>query len=753
MTRDRVILGLLVLVVACIACFTRVAQHRRVELVGRAGWITTDPDTQYQIRRVERALDQGLPPAEFDERMNAPHGARIPWPPYYAALATALVAPFAPSADRGAWLEPAVASLACVFSVAGSVLAALAARRLAGNGAAWVAGVMHATCGASIAYGKLGNGDHHAFVSLLAGALLFTMSCAFEERALASRARALALGLASGTLAGLALGAWVASLMYVVEVQLALAVLLVLHSRRALPGTALLGISFHLAALAAVLPAVSSSPWKLDQPWIVVNLSWFHPAYLALGACVFVPLLVLREHSRASRAWPWLVALLVVASGAWIALSDAGPARGVREGFEWVSRVDSFMARVGESRPLIGAGAGDDVFEALGFLVLAVPFAWGALLWAARRGDLRLVPWVVAFPLLAAQAARQARFAEALALPLAVVIGWGFARLAEALCARLRWKRDLAPVVGVAVVLVAAWPTMALTARRLEAGADAARFERPGVLGARLACEWLAQVPALEAGESVMAEWSHGHLIERVAGRASVGTNFGSYVGIEAFRDSQRFFLLEDFAELDALLAARHARFVLVDCDLPNSLNTQLDALDGSQRERYVSVGSEHGGSVQPAWFLTLGARAMFDGTVFGPLAPGSRPLERLRCVWVAPFQSPERRLRGPHDFAPAAWVWERVAGALVEARGVAGESFELALELEFRDARRRLVWSDRTAVDALGRARLRVPYATDLPNGQGQPVGHAQWRLGSAHGALEIPESAVRSGAVLQLP
>ena len=92
MARDRVTLVLLVLVVACVACFTRVAQHSRVELVGRAGWITTDPDTQYQIRRVERALDQGLPPAEFDERMNAPHGARIPWPPYYAALATALVA-------------------------------------------------------------------------------------------------------------------------------------------------------------------------------------------------------------------------------------------------------------------------------------------------------------------------------------------------------------------------------------------------------------------------------------------------------------------------------------------------------------------------------------------------------------------------------------------------------------------------------------------------------------------------------------
>ena len=746
-SRERWLAAAMLALVACVSGFARVAQHRRVELPGRAGWFTTDPDTQYQVRRFERCLDEGLPPANADERMNAPHGAPIPWPPYYSGVLAVALGPFAPVEGRAEWSERAVASAALVFSVLGSLLAALAARSLAGNVAGLVAGLLHALCGASVAYGKLGNGDHHAFVSLVAGAMLFALSAGFGERALASVRRSVLLGAAAGTLAGLAMGSWVASLLFVIEVQLALGVLLVLHARAPRAGTAALGLSFHLAALAVVLPAVLASPWKRDLPWIVVNLSWFHPSFLALGALVFAPLPWLGE-SRWRTRYPWLVAGALVLLGAWIAVGSGGPARGVREGFEWVSRTDAFMARVGESRRLVGAGTGGALFDALGYAVLALPAAWALMLARARR-ESRLWPWTVAVPLLAVQAAAQARFAEALALPLAVALGWC---AASAMPASWRGKAVPHALAAAALAIAGSWPTVARSVQRALRGPAPVESERSAMLGARLACEWIARRPLLDPGESVLAMWTHGHLIERVAGRASVATNFGSYVGLEGFAASSRFHLCEDPDEADALLERHRARFVLVDSDLPNSLNTQLDSVEPERRARYVAPGSEHGGQVLAPWFLTLGARAMFDGAVFGPLAPGSRPLDRLRLVWSAPLADRERPLRGPSDFAPAAWVWERVAGAVVEARGAPGEPFVVKLAVEFASNGRTLRWRDETRVGADGLARLRVPYATDAPNGDGSPAA-ATWSVGSERGSLRVPERTVREGAKLAVP
>jgi asparagine N-glycosylation enzyme membrane subunit Stt3 len=754
MSRQRLSTLAILLAVALASWFVRATQHRKVALEDGRGWITTDPDSQYQMRRVERALDEGLPPAGFDERMNAPHGAPIPWPPYYTSALALALGPFAPEEGRRLWIERAVGSSAVVFSVLGTLLAAWAAHRLAGNTAALVAGLSHALCGAAVEYGKVGNGDHHAFVSLLSGAMLFVFSCACDERTLVHRGRSLALGACAGALAGLALGSWVASLMYVVQLELALGVLLSLHARRPRAGVPLFGLAFHGTALLVLWPAIVHSPWIAEQPWIVVNLSWFHAAFLALGALVCAPLAWLAPQSPWTRRWPALALAALLALGLWVTLGDGAPARGVREGFAWVSRADAFMARVGESRPLVGSGTGGALFDALGLHVLLLPAAWIAMLRAARCGDLRWLPWTFALPLMAAQAAHQARFAEALALPMAVALGFAIELWIDALsragrgARAIAWMRTLAPVA----VVLCSWPTLSKTRTRLQAGANAARFELASRLGARAACEWIGAQPELTAGESVLADWNHGHLIERVAQRASVATNFGSYVGVDGFRAPARLFLSEDFDAADNLLAEHGARYVLVDSDLPNNLNGMLTVLPQS-RERYVEPGSERGGDVRPAWFLTLGARLMFDGAVFGPLAPGSRPADRLRCVWIAPFTDPTRQLRRSGEFAPAAWVWERVAGAVVELRGEPGAELRLELDVRFEAVQRTLRWKDRVSLDGAGLARLRVPYATDARNGDGSAAGPARWTLGSRSGLLSIPESAVRAGTVLRVP
>lgn len=778
--RQRVQLLTILALVGALSWFAREERHRRVELPGRAGWITTDPDSLYQMRRVERALLEGLPVAERDELISHPDGSAIPWPPYYTLTLTSVLAPFAPDDpdELHAWLEMRVGSAAIVFSVLGSLLAALAARRIAGDGAALIAGVLHAFCGASVAYGASGNGDHHALVSLVAGALLYVATFAFSEAALASRARSLLHGVVLGVLAGYALGVWVASLMYVLQLQLALGWLVVQHSRQPRRGVAPLGLGFHLAALAVVLPAVATSPWRAENPWFVVNLSWFHPALLALGACVFAPLLALRGGSRGLRAWPWLVAGALALLGATLASGDSGPARGLREGFAWVSRTDQFMAHVGESRPLIGPGTGADLFDALGYGAVLAPLAWAALAWGAlNRRELTLVPWAVAFPLLAIQTLRQARFAEALALPLAVVLGWGVAQVAGKWTTERRpgslapppmfggtngasqgftFPRPLGRAAALAVLLLALalaaqLPCVLQVVERWREGRNANSRERPAAVATRMACEWLRRNVPREPPPAVLANWPAGHALEW-AGCASIATNFGAYVGEDSFRAPARFLMSEDPDAGDALLAERGARFVLVDSELPNQLNSLIPLGAPQLRERYVTSGSERGGGVEPEWCLTLGARLLFDGGVCGPLGEGARPLDRLRLVWVSPVRDPERTLRSTSDFAPAAMLWERVAGALVEARAAPGDELTLQIRVRYPRAGRELVWRDRVRADASGVARTRVPYATDAPNGEGRAEASARWTLGRDSGVVAISEDAVLTGAVVEL-
>jgi hypothetical protein len=736
---------LLVVLVAAVSWFAREAQNRRVVLPDRADWVTTDPDSQYHMRRLERALDEGGEVEQVDPRLNAPEGAAIPWPPYYTNVLHALLAPFVPSEGRSAWIERSVGSAACVASVLTSLLALFVAWRLAGATAGVAAGLLHALNGAAIEYGKLGNGDHHAFVSLLSGLVLALASAGFSRKALGSRKLGLTYGTLAGAVAGLSLGTWVASLLLVVQVQLALLVLLLVNKRRSLPGLGAFAFAFHAAALVLVLPALLSSPWTARFPWIVVNLSWFHLGYLAAGALLFVPL-ALRPDSAGLRRWmPAFTVGVAVVVALWTAFSDAAPARGVREGFEWVARVDSFMARIGESQPLVRDGELAPLLRTLGFAGFLLPLGWIVLLGAVRKGEFELLPWVVALPLLAVQAFGQARFAEGLALPLAVGLG---VALARAMSARLPQKVPFAARMALAgvVALALVWPALVRSVERWPLRNDALRSERPATIGVRLAAEWIGAQPAHAANETVLALWSHGHVIERVAQRGSLATNFGSYVGESGFRASPRLLLEEDEATLAAEMERLHVRFAIVDSDLPNALNTLLDGVEPERRARYVASGSGKGGEVQPAWFRTFGARALFDGEVFGPETAGTRAWGRLRLVWNSPLLDPGRALRGPRDLAPAASVWELVAGAEVLARGNAGERFEVELDIVLPNGRR-LRWRDNARIGDDGVALLRVPYATDAPNGTAR-VERAVGRVGSTRvGMLTLPQSAVLGG------
>jgi asparagine N-glycosylation enzyme membrane subunit Stt3 len=761
---------LCVVVALGLAWLARQAQHRRVERAGHAGWITTDPDSLYQMRRVERVFHEGLPVAGSDPLLAWPEGSPIPWPPYYTLLAWGALAPFAPDAgaDGGetlhAWIERAVATLPLVLGLLTVLVAALAGRAVAGAGGAWIAATCSALCAVTVAYSRPGNGDHHAFVSLCGLVVLVVLSRALRGDRLDRPAPSLRAGVLAGLVTGVQLGAWVGALLHVVIVQLVLGWAIVRQGHRPRAGLLPLGLGFHVAAFLAVLPAVLSSPWRERAPWMVVNLSWFHLLFLLAGAAVFVPLAFLR--GRRLRAYPWGVAGLLALVTAALVATGAGPGAGLREALEWAGRENAFMTRVRESRSLL-EGGGAAVVEALGWGAVLFPLAWIAMAWQAfRRARLDLLPWVVASAVHAAGALRQARFAEPLAIPMAVVLAWGAVRLVEPDRSRfLAGPRALLralprpALAALALVAVAAAHahTLARTwdALRGRLPPPAAR-EAPARLAARGLAEWLRTQVAPGADAGVLADWSWGHVIEWAAGRPTVATNFGLYVGEESFRAPARFFLCEDPVEAEAQLERRQVEYVLLTSELPDKLNSLVLAVDPGLRSRYVEQAVGSGGSLSPRWFRTMGARLMFDGRVFGPAGAGERPLDFLRLVRVSPLRDPARRLSSASDVSPAGWVWQRVAGARLEAHGKPGDVLQVQLEIDYPGPRRlegrSVRYYDRVAAGEDGVARLRLPYATLAPNGQGRVGASASWRFVDSQARLEVSERAVLEGETIRL-
>ena len=744
----RLLLGLALLLVAAVSATPRWILHDRTPTAEGSGWTVADPDSLYHARRVERILTEGLPVAGRDAYLNAPQGARIPWPPYYDLLLAGLLAPTAPeaAAARREHVERGVAWLPFLFGIATSLLAFAAARSLAGTGAGLVAGVLHATTLGAILYGRVGNGDHHAFVSLLSLAILWGASSALAPggaQAEAGGARRPALwGAVLGTLLGLAVGSWVAVLLLAVALDAAFAVLLFLHGRRERPGLAPFGLALHGAAALVLLPAVLESPWKEEFPWMVVNLSWFHLAYFTVGAAVFAPLLSRRLTERGRRRHPWVVGALLALIVTLSALADAGPVPGIREGFAWVSRQDAFMAGIAESRPLIGAGArSGELFVFLGWPIVLLPLAWGhALFRAARRGADELWPWVAAVLLLAVQAAGQVRFADALAGPAAVLIG-----VAAVQATRARWPRLSPATVGAGWLLLALAAQWQLGERMLQEG-ERPRPDWRRARAARQLCRWIAaRTP--EEGDAppppVLANWNRGHEIEWAARRPSVATNFGSYVGEDGFLAPARFFLAESDGEAEAVLEARDVQYVLFSCFLPGAVPGWVRAGGERWRGRFLDSENMEGGRLLPGWSATLGARLLGD----------ARAPDFMRLVHVSPTVI--RRPPGGGAPRPYGWIWERVEGARLELRGAPGAGGSIlgwgASPAGAGRPAPSIEYERESTVDASGLASFRVPYATDAPNGDGRVRG-ARWTLGERDGSLDISELDVLEGRTLRI-
>ncbi|MBM3988762.1 MAG: hypothetical protein FJ294_12490 [Planctomycetes bacterium] len=749
----------LLMLLACVAALALVVRetcdlrHARVQGQPEAGWFTLDPDSLYHMRRTARTLDEGLPPAETDPRMNAPHGAAIPWPPYYTYVTWAACVPFAPSdaTAREQHIEQRVALLPALFAATTSMLLALAAWRLTRTRAeserlcaAALAGATHALLGASMRYSAIGNGDHHAWVVMLLAALVLVAARALDEEALQARGQSAWSGALLGALSALLVGSWVGGLVYIALLELALGLLLFAHARRALPGLAALGLCFHVAWAAAIAPAVLSSPWKDAEPWMTVNLSWLHLAHPLVGALVFLPLL--RASDARRMRWPWMVAAALGVLGIALAFGDFALARGVREGFAWAARSNEFMAFITESQPLLWGPIGNSklTLQLLGYGALLAPLLWvwlAASAWRERRLELAFL--CVLFPALLAQALAQHRFADALGVPLGLTLALPLAALIQRFAAP---ANGLSSALGLGFALASNWPTLQLAQERAKSSWSA--DERDPARELRALYERLRALPGRD--EAVLASWDHGHALEWVAARPSIATNFGSYLGADSYLDPWRFFLESDPRLAEELLVRRDARHVLMPGDFTADLEVMLRLLRPDERRAYLLIPREGAVFTSQRFLDTLAGRLLMGGRTANLEQRGlvGDSLDFLRLVHISPSflptPPPVRHTNGP---VRTGWIWERVAGARLEVSGARGERVQVALELESSVAGERWTWIGSGLVGDDGVARVRIPYATDVPNGDTLARGAARITIGTRTLQVAVREADVIAG------
>ena len=745
-----------------------------------AGALTSpEPDGLYHLRRVERALEEGEV-AGTDARLNYPEGAMIPWPPYADRASLAVVRLFAPEdpVERRAFLERSLSWLPFWFGVISCVMLTLAAGALFRSqlGAA-VTGLSYALCYGAVHYQVPGIADHHAWVSLLNFAALLICTFAWKTERLADPKHSAHQGGAAGVLMGLSLGSWVASLLWLLALQVAMGLLWMRAGDKGglkdcAAGLRAFGLSFHAAAWVLLLPAVLDSPWKEDFPWMVVNLSWFHLVELGLGLLVFVP--------RRNGSFPALVVpgAIVAVFVALLAL-NLGPGAGIREGFAWVSRADEFMSGIAESSRLT---EGYVYWTGIGVVLLPfIAFAWKRRSLSGTQPEYAGLALVLMLSW--AQAITQIRFVEAMMGPAALAYGWlavtAVRRLQSWLPRRAAAWRErstkqryaITMLLGLGLAgipMIPAWLLLVFVSPGPDKSAEARRH----------LLEWIGdrapELPAAEAEGSVLAPWDWGHEVEWRARMASVATNFGSYVGVEGYRAPARFFLSTDPAEAERILQHHQVRYVVRSSRMILSMD-QLqrsygeDLPEGGFVRKFDDARGRERTSFAPAWFDTMaaslgvGVMPRPDGGFPGlgdpdgphdPNGPGGprNPLGFLRLVHVSPVadkHSAHGAVVQPHGL-----IWEHVPGARVVVDSEAGQELRVELGIQVGFAGEEVISFLYRAADP---REVRVPYATALPNGDAEVV-YAKWQLVDANGKpvregeLILSEEAVQNGEEVRL-
>ena len=720
---EAALLGLLVLLALCL----RLAGFGDV-FTGEGEVLLRYDDASYHARRAYYTFKRFPRVLLRDPLLAHPDGAPVPWPPLYDwALGAA-----ARAAGRSdAAFERTLALTSPVLGALALVPVHLAGRALGGWPVGLGAAALLALLPIALQYSDVGNPDHHAAVALL-GAWYLAGSILLARRGRTQRTAwgALLVG------ARIALVAtWNGSLLYLVVGEGALLVAALVSARADLLRAQACGA---LATAAALAPLVAWVGTPIGGPFATTALSWIQP--LALGAVGLLAggLAVLESRRPAPGVARALGRAGLLGAGIGVlALALPDLRHGIVRALSFVGASDAWAQGNVEQEPLFSRVPSPSTLRPLalyGFYAWLIPLAALAPLARGRLAGLRescgvLAVWALA---MGALALGQVRFGNDFAPAGAVCFALGLAEGGRWLARarpRLRPLAAGAPVLlGLGLLLPALLDYHLLRLRReifYHSPAGRARdraLDNPHTSLARFARTVREVTPEtagfLDPGArpeyAILAPPSFGHVLHYPARRATPADNFGTWLDAAKFEAAQAFYAAVREEEALAILASLGARYVL-------------------------TTGAHTASSQLVAHRLQL-----TDGA-----ARGVRRLEHFRLVAEGPTGGrgfPE--WRSPPGIAPFK-LFERVEGAVLEIPAAPGEPVIASLDLD-TDAGRRITYAARALADADGRARLRVPYASE-PVGRLRPAGGYRVLVGGRAFELQVPDAAVLRGAVVR--
>ena len=721
------------LLVLGLAAWIRVAQF--ADPLAGGELIALDGDCHYHVRRIEAALQGGIP--TFDPLMNWPPGGIAHWADGFDLLG-AWFATIAgggrsnPGTHVAVFLWPVVLGILAVWATI-DLARRLVPRR--DRASPLAAGLVAAFVPYFVDASTIGRVDHH-----VAEALSILILLSWSLRRFPVEGEDLP-GIAWEAVGGVAvwMALWVFSggefYVALAAVPLGVAALasgggnrIVGSGAPALVGGAILGavasvpsMRVHGRLLSFVFPS-------LMQP-ILVAL-----AGLALGAAVMAggrsgsPGGWRRPLVRLAAALGVLVVTLAVVPGLW---------REVRAAIEgWVLHRDPWIASIAEFQPLFWNRDAsrwsmvhvDSLLGPVGVLgAVALPLgAWVA--W--RHSPARAASFAMAAAVISAMAVLQIRFVRIVAPMLAIAIALSLRGLGN-LLARLPVAGRLAgatPLLGAVVIVLSSRELRSQvhvgSAREVPAFAQAVldlKLDRPPVHGRR---------------EGILVPWDTGHAAMQLSGRPVASNGFGSYMDPESFAEVR-----DAFQGKERRLVATMEKH-----DLGHVIG------GGFVLSKHLAAPSDEGpvAGDPPALNVKFMRRTpMSQLLIAGSGLPAAQLPHLERLMPVRASQAVAGGLSFP---LPIVWTYELVPGARITGQAAPGAMVvgEIGLE-EWGRAHRYRAW---TVAGQDGRFVLAVA----LPSGF---LAHTirtapTWRITAGDAPpvdLAVPEEAVREGREIPVP
>ena len=697
-------------------------------------------DAFYHVHRALFSFHHFPDFLQVDPCINWPQGAPVPHPPVYdlalAGLARTVTTSAATFERIAAWVPVALGALTVlpVYAIAAG---------LRGRGPALCAACLYAVLPIAIVYSEIGNPDHHAAVGLEGAILLALYSAALAPDLAGRRLVFLAVGL---TLARAALlGTWHGSLLYFPVGEAAVLLFGVVYDKRPL----LFALAASLLASSLLIaPVVASTATPVAGPWSATELSLLHILSLTAAG------LLAAAAALAQQWWPLdserlrlarlCLAALVVCG---FALSLPGVWDGIVPAFEFLTKRDDWGGTVLEQMSVfhqqgeVRVSAAVRYFGYYAYFLPLAPVAFWLLASAPplRARALFLMVWTIVFGALAIFQMRFGNdFAAAFCVAFAVLLTEGATELRRRAGLSKLTAASLAIAIGVALwfptVVEYFGPSLHDTlAKRLGTALPDERelpddFALTTIAGTqvRFAELVLAHSPATPGCDGtrerpnygILAEPALGHVLHKVAHRATPADPFGPYIGEAAYRDVVRFLLSEDESLAVALTRRLQTPFVALAesrSGQPQArISRRLMSEDGSTTGKLPHLGH---------------FRLVTEGPLGG--IPFSISFEPGAVTAGIPYK-----------------LFEVVPGAVLVTEASPGQRVQAGLVVTTPTGRRfRFIASARA--DEHGMARLRVPYWT----GGDQPTrARGPYRLvaGDRRWSAEVSEEDVRRGSVI---